>query len=344
MGPRSTSTVVLALAAALAGTAAAQPAEEPVEPQVVKDPKVVKTWQSAGDTLVKKGDAFAKQGKADDAKTSYDNAVTAYGKAIDASTDPAPLQLTLAHAQIKADDLPAAVETLTALLATQGLRADISKKAQALQDELSMKVGTVALVIVPDGASVTLEGKHLGDAPLPAPLVLAPGTHVVSLAAAGYQPRDVELKVEAGSESERKIELEPMPVVVKPAEPMDSTELSPPPPRGPSKLPLYNGAGATGALLITATITGIAAVGKHNQYEDERDPGKRDDLASQGKNLALVTDICIAGTVVAAGATAYWYFYKYRPTAKAMAERDVRLDVVPWVQPDVGGLAAVGSF
>jgi len=210
-------------------------ASEPAPP--VKDPKVVKTWQSAGDTLVKKGDALTKQGKTDEAKTSYENAVTAYAKAIDAAVDASALQLSMALAQDKAGDTPGALKTLKALLAVQGLKADLAKKAQARQDEMSMKVGTVALAITPEGTTVSVGGKQVGEAPLPEPLVLPPGTHVVSLAAVGYQPKDVELKIEAGSESERKIDLEPVPVIVKPAEPLD--EVAPPKaPSGPSKLPL----------------------------------------------------------------------------------------------------------
>ena len=46
-------------------------------------------------------------------------------------------------------------------------------------------------------------------------VVLVPGVHTVSFAAVGYQPRDVEIRVEAGSESERKITLEPVPVVIQ---------------------------------------------------------------------------------------------------------------------------------
>ena len=98
---------------ALSGTAWAQGADEEAPPQdaapaepapSVKDPKVVKTWQSAGDTLVKKGDALAKQGKADEAKTSYENAVTAYGKAIDAGAAPSPKHHEQAHPPDPATD------------------------------------------------------------------------------------------------------------------------------------------------------------------------------------------------------------------------------------------------
>ena len=76
------------------------------------------------------------------------------------------------------------------------------------------------------------------------PLVLMPGTVTVSLTAVGYQPKDVEIKIEAGSESERKITLDPVPVVIKQVV-KDEPEPEPVKPKPPSKLPLYIGAGVT---------------------------------------------------------------------------------------------------
>lgn len=327
---------------------AGPPAPEIGEGPQPKDPKVVKTWQSAGDTLIKRGDALVKEGKTDEARTQYENAVTAYSRAIAASDDPNTLRIALATAQDKAGDTPGAMKTLKALLAS-GAKAEIQKKAQAKLDEVSMNVGLVTLTVVPDGTQISMGGQPVGESPMSEPLVLAPGTHVVSFSAGGYKTKDVELKVEAGSESERKIELEPNPAVIKRGD--DSVEGTVPEyqetrSNGPSKLPLYVGASVTGALVLTATITGIAAIGKHNQFNDATDPTERDDLASSGKTLAHVTDACIVASLGAAAFTTYWYLVKYKPAERAMPDHQAqaKIDVVPWVQPDVGGLAAVGSF
>jgi tetratricopeptide (TPR) repeat protein len=346
-----------------ASTAFAQSAEEetvdmtqPVDGGApAKDPKAVKTWQAAGDTLIKKGDALAKQGKADEAKTIYVNAATAYQKAIEASDDPTPLQLLLATALEKAGDPAGAMKALKPVVA-QTANVDLAKKAQSRLDELSMKVGIVSLTVIPEGAQVALAGVTIGEAPLPEPLVLAPGTHTVTFTAVGYQPRDVELKIEAGSESERKIELEPVPIVVKPAE--TQPEVAPViEPEKPSMLPMYVGGGAAVGLVLIGSITGIAAVSKQNQYDEATSASERSDIRSSGKALALVTDLCFVGAVGAAAFTTYWYLYKYRPAAKALAEREAarhhkrtstlaraKVEVVPWVQPETAGIFAVGSF
>jgi len=334
----------------------------PADAAVVKDPKVVKTWLKAADTLVKKGDTLTKQNKAAEAKTSYENAATAYQKAIDAADEVAavPIQLQLADALDKSGDSVAAMKPLKGVLAAQNVKPDLTKKAQTKLDELSMKVGVVALTITPEGTTVSMGGKPIGEAPLTEPLVLMPGNHVVNLTAVGYQPKDVELKVEAGSESERKIELEPVSITTKPVDPTDDVTPPPSQPDGPSMLPIYVGGGAAAGLLLIGTVTGIAAIGKQNQYDDSVSANERSDIRSSGKTLALVTDLCFVGSLGAAAFTAYWYVFKIRPVTKALDERQAarhhkgsegtalarrpKVNVVPWVQPDAGGLTAVGSF
>jgi hypothetical protein len=119
-------------------------------------------------------------------------------------------------------------------------------------------------------------------------------------------------------------------------------------PKGPDKRPMYIGAGIGGGLVFIAVITGIVAVAKHGTYTDETaTPAERADAQSSGKNFAAVTDICLVSALAAGAFTAYWYQYKYRPQARAFAERQqaqAKVDVVPWVQPQAGGLSVAGSF
>ncbi|HEX5063069.1 MAG TPA: PEGA domain-containing protein [Kofleriaceae bacterium] len=321
------------------------PSDQP--PPIVKDPKVAKKWQQAGDQLMKKGDYLTGKGKPD-AKTMYENAVTAYQHAIEASDD-ASLNYQLALAEDKAGMTPDALKHLKVVLAAQGIKPAITKNAQAKLDELSMKVGVVTLTIAPDGTQVSIEGKQVGEAPMTEPLVLMPGVHKVSLTAVGFQPKDVELKIEAGSESERKIALEPVPVVNK----QQVEEPEPIPvaaPKGPDKRPLYIGGGIGAGFILVATVTGIVAITKHGTYTDDNaTPAERADAQSSGKTFAHVTDFCIVGAVAAGAFTAYWYQYKYRPQARALSERqqpqtEAKVDVVPWVQPEAGGLSVAGRF
>ena len=326
-----------------------QPATDapPADQPVVKDPKVAKKWLQAGDQLVRAGDKLVKQNKADEAKTEYTNAVTAYTKAIEASDD-VSLNWQLAVAEDKAGDTPSAMKHLKLITTGQNLKADVVKKATAKLDELSMKVGVLTLTVTPDGTQVSIEGKQVGEAPMTDPLVLMPGSVTISFTAVGYQPKEVEFKIEAGAESERKIALDPVPIVNHPV--VDEPEPEPEKPKAKNPMiPVYIGAGATGALLLTATITGIIAVGDHSTYVDPKaTKAERADAQSSGRTMAHITDICLVGMIGAAAFTSYWYLYKVRPEQHAMAERQAskgsKVEVVPWVQPTAGGLIAVGSF
>ncbi|HUS28661.1 MAG TPA: PEGA domain-containing protein [Kofleriaceae bacterium] len=337
----------------------APPADTPPADQpIVKDPKVAKKWLQAGDLLMKNGDKLAKQNKLDEAKVQYTNAVTAYQKAMEASDDVAavPLNWQLANAEDKAGDTPSALKHMKLVVDAQGMKPDLVKKAQAKLDEMSMKVGVLTLTVAPDGTQISINGKQVGEAPMTEPLVLMPGAITVSFSAVGYQPKDVEFKIEAGSESERKIALEAVPIVTKPVDNDIGPEPEPDKPKQKNPMiPVYIGAGATGALLLTATITGIIAVGDHATYVDPKaSNSERADAQSGGRTMAHITDICLVGMIGAAAFTSYWYLYKVRPQQQAMAERQAarrrpasnpsKVGVVPWVEPQAGGLVAVGSF
>lgn len=356
-----------------------QPTEEqPTEPPpVVKDAKVAKKWLQAAAQLVKKGDQLAKKNDEAGAKTQYENAVTAYGKAIEASEDAAalPLNYDLAIAEDKAGLTIQALAHLEIVVAATDVKPAIMKKAQAKLDELSMKVGVVTLTIEPAGTQISIDGNLVGEAPMTTPLTLMPGTHTVSMTAVGYQPKDVELKIEAGSESERKITLDPVPIVVKKEPVYEPPPEKPPVP--PSKLPLYIGGGATVALALGATVTGILAIREHSTFTspDSTSP-ERKDAQVAGRNLSHAADICLGGAVVAGAFTAYWYMFKWKPahrsfedhgkqpatpagphdedaslgsprrarTAERSAVLGPKVQVVPWVQPESGGLVVAGSF
>ncbi|MDB4953209.1 MAG: hypothetical protein JWO36_778 [Myxococcales bacterium] len=322
------------------------PAPDAGSDQPVKDPKVAKKWIAAAQQLVQKGD-YLTRAKAPDAKAQYENAITAYQKAIEAGDDSAPTYFALALTEDKIGHEADAYKHLKIVIDPKAAaKPDVVKKAQAKLEEISMKVGTVTLTVKPEGTQIQIAGKDVGESPLTEPLILDPGTYTLSFIAVGYQPKDAELKVEAGSESERKIELEPVKVVVRSHEEVEPTEAVAKP---PSKLPLYVGAGATGGFVVIAVVTGILAVGQHSTFTGSNTQGlDRLDAQSNGKTYAHVTDGLLVGAVVAAGFTAYWYQYKYRPAAKAYAAEKhpatAKVHVVPWVQPDASGFTLAGAF
>jgi hypothetical protein len=361
---------VLAAAAALAAPARAQPAGDEIEmdpaappaepPAPVKDPKVARKWLAAGQQLLQQGDYFTRIKRADDAKARYENALTSFQKSIEAGDDPNTYAL-LADAEEKLGKIDLAARHYRVVVKTQtGIRPDVMKKATARFDDLSTKIGIVTLAVSPEGALISLAGTELGKAPLAEPLILMPGTYTLSFQADGFQPKETELNVEAGSEAERTIELEAVKIIVQPP-PVVETPPPPKPEPGPSRLPVYVGAGAGVTLLGVAVVTGLLAVGQHGTYTA---PGstatERSDARANGETLALVSDLTLAGGLLAGGFAAYWYVFKYKPAQRKHAERrspgetavrggrdgtqSTKVDLLPWVQPDASGLVLVGAF
>ncbi|MCW5806386.1 MAG: PEGA domain-containing protein [Deltaproteobacteria bacterium] len=319
---------------------------------VKKDPAAARKWQIAAVQLVQRGDYFTRYKKLDDAKTQYENAVTAYLKAIEAGDD---LQLIVDMAIIeeKLGRSDVAARHLRAVAKNASAKPDVVKKAQAKLDEVATKIGVVTLTVNPPNTVITMNGNELGTAPLEAPLILMPGTYNLSFTAEGYQPKEAELNVEAGSESDRTIELDFITIIVEPPKPKVVEVDLPPPVQKPSKVPLFVGGAATVGFLTAGVVTGILAVGQHGTFVA---PGskanERADAQANGRTLAHVTDAMLAGTLVAGAFTAYWYFAKYKKgPAKPKDEKRLRdvpqmtkVDVLPWVQPDAGGLGFAGSF
>jgi len=344
--------------------APAEPA--PAEPAPVKDPKLAAKWLVTGQQLVQKGDWLTSARRAADARASYGEAVAAFEKSLDAGDD-LNTYARLADAEEKLGKIDLAARHYRTIVKVQaavqaGIRPEVMKRATAKLEELSAKVGIITLRVKPGGATITIDGVLLGKAPLFDSLILMPGTYLMSFQADGYQPHEIELNVEAGSEAERMIALEAVQVVV--LAPLPEPELPLPP--ALSRVPLYAGGGATAALLGTATVTGLLAILRHGTYVSRgATAAERADARSSGQALGLVADLTLGGGLIAGGFTAYWYLVKYKPAQQKRMERlpvapgagpassraarrdeaqSTKIDLIPWVQPDASGVTLVGAF
>jgi len=326
-----------------AGSGSDQPAA------IVKDPKVAKKWLTAAQQLTTKGDYFTSRKKPDDAKAAYENAVTAYQRAIETGDD-VGVYYSLALVEDKLGALADAYRHLMLVVAAQPpVKADVLKKAQTKFDEITGKVGIVTFNVQPEGTTVTISGKEYGDSPLKDPIVLVPGTYNASFTLVGYQPKQLDLRIEAGAGVEKKIELEPVPIKIRPNTYQPETE---PPPIviRPSKAPLIVGLSATAVFTAGAIAAGGSAISQHRAYVDPTFTNKeRAGAQKLGKTMAHLCDAGIGLAVASAAFTVYWYQWHYKKERDAPPEaykaREVpKVDVIPYVQPDGGGFAAVGSF
>jgi len=321
------------------------------------DPKEAKRWMNAGDTLIKRGDQLARRNKAAEAQSQYERALVSYQKALEL-TGNVQVYYAIAAAEEKLG------KQTDALLHYRKVAVQVTDNPQLVElatgrlAALSQDVGLFTATIDPAGAELAIDGTSIGTSPMPEPVVLQPGTYSLQISADGYQPLEVKLEIEAGSESERTFKLEPIAVVFeKPKEAPRPVVRKVIPP--PSTALLW--IGGTAALVFTgvATTTGVVALSKHNTFKDPQSTqAERDAARDSGKKLSLATDLCLIGAVVAAGFTTYYYFSVYRPKARAHrrkpADRRARAGqeresgpkvvVAPWVQPSIGGLAVAVTY
>ena len=336
------------------------PTDEPPPPDVEPaiDPAVAKEMAKklvqGGDEFFKKGDYYVKRKKPKDAQERYERALAAYSKAFELGGEP-EVYFLIAGAEDKLERaLDAAIHYRRFLTDAPGADGAQRDKATARLDILKLQIGVLALAVQPEGSAVVVDGNPAGTAPLAEPFFLAPGEHKLSITTEGYTPLEQTFTVEAGSEAERTYQLEPVPAVIVDQAPPPPP---PPPPRkappGPSKLPMILGGTVTVGLVGGAVATGLMAVGRHDTFVDESSSAnRRENARTEGKTLALVTDAMIAGSVIAAGITTYYYLKVYKPKVRSH-ERMVRdrasgvgaltapkLLVAPWVEASGPGTAA----
>jgi len=194
------------------------------------------------------------------------------------------------------------------------------REAQREIESLRPRVGDLLLAVEPSGAEVLVDGERIGEAPLPWPLALAPGEHLVEVRAPDLAPFSRTLNLEAGQEANVSVVLErvaaqPAPAAAVPAEPEGRTaapsrpaaprETEAPLGRGPL---LWTGIGLTVLLAAGGAVTGLLTLSRKNEYEDpETSLPRRNDLYDSTRTLALTTDILVDAAIVTGLATAALY-------------------------------------
>jgi len=285
-----------------------------------------------------------RRGQTASARSSYERARDAYQQALNL-TDTPELHYWVGLAEEKAGNVRDAYGHYRKVTALADGNARFAALAADRLRVVSKAVGLFSPTVEPAGASLTLDGKPVGDVPLTEPIVLLPGTYTFVLSAEGYQPLEGELVILGGSEVRQTYHLEPIPIVFEvPREAPRDMPRADSRPKQPSTAVLWIGAGATLALAGVATTTGILALTRHRVVEDGMRPlGDRQTARSEGKQLSLATDLCLVGTGVVAASTLYYYFGVYRPRLRK-AEAAGNWAVSPWIERRSGGIAVTVTY
>jgi hypothetical protein len=293
-----------------------QPARAETSPQV--------------DALFKRGVEFYKE-------ADFRAAVVEFKRAYEVSNKDYRVLYNIAQCEYQLTNYVGALNAFEKYLADGGekIKEDKRSEVNAEIGKLKARIGTVTVKVEPAGAQVVVDGDVMGKAPLSEPVKLNPGSHKVEVTASGYE-RALE-SVEIGSGDVRSLD-----VKLKP------TPIAPPPPTGDGEknwtAPAV-GWGVTGGLLAGTIVFGIVAKGKESALADAKalpnqDAATLKSLDSKVGTFALVTDIFLGATIVAAGVSTY---LTIRTATGGGETKDAAKTGVRFV-PTLGGGALVGSF
>ncbi|HEY6077301.1 MAG TPA: PEGA domain-containing protein [Polyangiaceae bacterium] len=252
-------------------------------------------------------------------------------------------------AQAKEEDAIKAYEALLADPELPGskLGDDKINDAKTRLSELKGKqAGDVTIVTTPIGAAVSVDGAPQQGA-TPMTVKLSPGPHKLTVAANGYEPKDLDIEVKGGEKSEQKLELiaKAPPPVVAAAVVAAPPPPPPPPPEPRSKVPAYVTLGIAGAGAVVGTIFGIKALSSKNEF----DKNPTGDAADDTERNALIADMAfgVAITLGVTGVVLLTSDDSAAPTTTGKLDKlpkKAKLVVAPYASPKGGGAAAQYTF
>jgi len=242
-----------------------------------------------------------------------------------------------------------AIVAFDTYLKEAGNQIDAAERAQVSRDLDTLKAGVTWVTITsnPVGAAVVdtrlpVAGQAIENRydSLREPLRIGvhSGRHRITVELDGYQPAVWSFDAKGG-ELEYTFELVARtvePTLGGGAEAVDKVYERPVP------TAVWIGVAATGAFTAGAVVTGILALGKHDEFDSATSAADAASAKSSGETLNLTTDILMGAAVVAAGTTAVLYFT--RPQVEVDPTHDTAFRVSPTMLPGGGGLWMQGSF
>jgi hypothetical protein len=215
----------------------------------------------------------------------------------------------IGQTEYELQDYAAALRSFERYLQGGGAEIDPSRRAQ-VEDDLKKLAARVAKITIKSNAAdaeVLVDDLVVGKTPLSEPVLVSIGRRKITLQKGGAvsAPRFVDLA--GGDNLAVAVELaEPVAQRPGPTAPPVTTPVEPPP--SPSRTGLWIGVGVTSALVVGTVITGVLAIGAHDDAETKLGTfgAKASDIAdarSKTKTLALVTDILGGASIAMAGVT-----------------------------------------
>ncbi len=214
-----------------------------------------------------------------------------------------------------------------------------AERTQAVNKDLAALAERTASLNVQteEGADISLDGKVIGTAPLPAALIVDAGEHNLVVHKSGYYDDAQSVTLAGHDQLELKVALKLVPVTTQITRvETRSTQV----PSTPPRTAMWVAWGTTGALAATAGIVGYLGASKANDLSSLRNDktATRDQLdgaRNSARTLFAVSDITTGLAVVSGGVALYLTFKhpKEKPPSAGVA-----LGLAP------NGLRFSGSF
>ena len=284
--------------------------------------------------LFKKGVDFYKE-------ADFRAALVEFRRAYDVSNHDYRVLYNVAQCEYQLTNYVGALNAFEKYLADGGSQVKDEKRGEVLSEiaKLKGRVGLVTFKVDPTTAKITVDGEavaKVGEA-----VKLNPGSHRVEASETGFD-RTTE-SVEVGSGDVRTVELK-----LKKA--VSSAPLATGTTDGPSWTGPIVGFAITGGLAVGTVVFGVLASGKSSDLTAAKklpnpSPASLKSLDSSVGTFAIVTDVFLGATVVAAGISTYLTIRTLNDSPSGperkpdgTAKASVRL------VPTLGGGVLVGSF
>jgi tetratricopeptide (TPR) repeat protein len=251
-----------------------------------------------------------------------------------------------------------------ALLAAQRDRRDDREEfAQQHLTELEPRLSRLTLLVPPEAddpaLELTLDGTRVASAARGVPTYVDPGSHTVQAKSPGKIAWSQTIEIAATAE-QRVITIPKLePAAAAPPAPAPASTASPEPTAAPvvrtrpTPNTVYIAGGATIALAVAATVTGIVYLDKrssYHQYLVEHDNMPSPDAASLRDSARLngsLNAALLIATTCGAAATVYLYLARperIEPSVAAPASSRFSARIAPSVAPGYAGLGLSGGF
>ncbi len=281
--------------------------------------------------------ALFKRGVDSYKEADFRAAAVEFRRAYEASHHDYRVLYNIAQCEYQLTNYVGALAAFERYLADGGAQVKDDKRTEVLGEiaKLKTRVAVLTLKVTPATAQVSLDGEVVkpGES-----VKLNPGPHKLEATASGFE-RSLETIEVAGGDA-RAVTIALKAAATAPPIAPPPVELAPP----PSWTAPVVGYVLTGACVGATVAFGLVAKGKESELRDAKatptaDPARLKTLDGQVGTFALVSDIFLGASVVAAGVSTY-LTVRTLSSERAAKPRPASVRLTP----TFGGALLVGSF